>query len=205
MLDFLFDWSSLGIAEKVFAGIGVAALVLTVLQTLLSLIGGAGDHDFEVSEADGGSGHAWGLLSIRGMFGYMLGLGWGGIIALRYGLGVIPATLLGSVLGVLIALGLALLMRAVYSLRSDGTVQLENAIGQTGTVYQRIPAERDGFGKVQIIVQGRLQTLEAVTDSPTDLKAPKQVRVVAVVSGNLLLVEGGPLTPAPAPVATSEK
>lgn len=188
-MNFLFDWSTLGVAEKIFTAIGTVAIVLIVLQSLMSLVGGEVDHDYDISDMDGHAGHSWGLLSIRGLFGYMLGLGWGGIIALRYGFGVFAATLLGSALGVAIGLLLGLLMRAMHSLRSEGTLNLQNAIGQSGTVYQRIPAGRGGIGKIQILVQGRLQTLEACTDAPADLSPQRQVKVVQVVSGNTLLVE----------------
>ncbi|MEZ0386632.1 MAG: hypothetical protein ACAI34_06175 [Verrucomicrobium sp.] len=189
MMNFLFDWSTLGMAEKIFTVIGSMALVLILLQSLMSLIAGDVDHDYDISDMDGHGGHSWGLLSVRGLFGYMLGLGWGGIIALRYGFGVFAATVLGSVVGVLIGLLLGLLMRMMHSLRSDGTIKLDNAIGQTGTVYQRIPAGRNGIGKVQVVVQGRLQTLEACTDAAADLAPQRHVKVVQVVSGNTLLVE----------------
>lgn len=188
-MNFLFDWSTLGIAEKIFTVLGASATVLVVIQGLLSLLGGDADHDFDVADMDGHAGHSWGLLSIRGLFGFLLGLGWGGVIALRYGFGVFPATLLGSGLGIAIGLGLGLLMKAIYSLRSEGTLKLENAIGQVGTVYQRIPSARGGLGKVQIVVQGRLQTLEACTDSAADISPQRQVKVIQVVLGNTLLVE----------------
>lgn len=188
-MNFLFDWSTLGMAEKIFIIIGAVATVLIILQGIMSLVGGDVDHDYDISDMDGHMGHSWGLLSIRGLFGYMLGLGWGGVIALRYGHGVFASTLIGSALGVAIGLSLGLLMRAMHSLRSEGTINLENAIGQTGTVYQRIPAGRNGIGKVQIVVQGRLQTLEACTDATADLSPQRHVKVVQVVSGNTLLVE----------------
>lgn len=185
----LFDWSTLGLLHKIFAIIGVAASVLIVLQIFFSLIGGDAHHDFDVEMEHGDVGHAWGMFSVRGMLGLMLGLGWGGLIALQRGYSGIIATVFGFLLGLAIAFLLAMLMRSFHALRSDGTTSLNNAIGQTASVYQRVPSKRDGIGKVQILLQGRQQTLEACTDSETDLMPGKQVKVTEVVSGSTLLVE----------------
>lgn len=184
----LLDWSSLGILAKVFAVIGLTAFVLIVLQTGMSLIGGDIDHDYDITGDDGGLAHGWGLFSVRGFFGFLLGLGWGGLIALQRGFGGLAATFIGALSGVIIAILLGLLMKAFNSLRSDGTLQMENAVGQSGTVYQRIPAKRGGQGKVQILVQGRMQTLEAVTDAEGDLSPQREVKVTAIASGNILVV-----------------
>jgi hypothetical protein len=184
----IFDWSELGILEKIFAVIGLTAFVLIVLQTCASLLGGDADHDYDISADDPGFGHAWGLFSIRGLFGFLLGLGWGGLIALQRGAGGLAAIFIGAFAGLVIAIGLTMLMKAINSLRSEGTLQMQNAVGQTGTVYQRIPAKRAGQGKVQILVQGRMQTLEAVTDAETDLTPQREVKVTAIASGNILVV-----------------
>jgi hypothetical protein len=185
----IFDWSTLGLLHKVFAVIGLTAMALVLLQTLMSFLGGDIDHEFDVSGEHGDMGHAWGLFSVRGMLGIMLGLGWGGLIALQKGFGGITATIIGLGSGVLIAFGLAMLMKVFHAARSDGTIGLQNAVGQTGNVYQRVPAKRDGIGKVQILIQGRLQMLEACTDAENDLMPQKHIKVTAVVSGNTLLVE----------------
>lgn len=184
----IFDWSELGILEKIFLVTGVAAFVLIVLQTFASMLGGDADHDYDVTADDGGLGHAWGLFSIRGLFGFLLGLGWGGLIALQRGASGLAAIFIGAFTGLVIAILLTMLMKAINTLRSEGTLQMENAVGQTGTVYQRIPAKRAGQGKVQILVQGRMQTLEAVTDAESDLTPQREVKVTAISSGNVLVV-----------------
>ena len=40
-------------------------------------------------------------------------------------------------------------------LESDGSLQLENAIGATAHVYLGIPPMKEGTGKVHVVVQGR--------------------------------------------------
>jgi len=185
----LLDWNSLALAERIFAGIGFIALALVVLQLLFSLLGGGDVHDYDMSADQGDLGHSWGMFSVRGLFGFLLGLGWVGLMVLQRGGSVLTATIAGAAGGLVIAILLALMMKVFHSMRSDGTVQLSNAVGLGCTVYQRIPARREGFGKVQIIVQGRMQTLEACTDSATDIAPQTHVSVTEVVSGSLLLVE----------------
>jgi hypothetical protein len=184
----LLDWSSLGILEKVFAVIGLTAFVLIILQTFTSVLGGDVDHDYNITTDDGGLGHSWGLFSTRGLFGFLLGLGWGGLIALQRGYSGLTSTVIGALLGMVIAFALAMLMKAINTLRSDGTLKMENAIGLSGTVYQRIPANRGGQGKVNLLLQGRMQTLEAVTDSVDDIPPQREVKVTAIASGNILVV-----------------
>lgn len=183
----ILDWSALGILEKVFTIIGLTAFVLIILQTGMSLLGGDVNHDYDITTEDAGIGHAWGLFSVRGLFGFLLGLGWGGLIALQKGASGLGATFIGALAGLVIAILLSLLMKAINTLRSDGTLKMENAVGHTGTVYQRIPAKRSGQGKVQILVQGRMQTLEAITDAAEDIAPQREVKVTAVTN-NILVV-----------------
>ena len=185
----ILNWTSLELVEKIFAGIGLVALILVILQLAFSFLGGGGAEDYDMSVEHPDFSHSWSLFSIRGLFGFLLGLGWIGLSVLQRGGGVLLATLAGAAVGLVIAVMLALMMKVFHSMRSDGTIRLSNAVGLGCTVYQRIPASRDGFGKVQIIVQGRLQTLEACTDSATDIPPHAHVSVTQVVSGTLLLVE----------------
>jgi membrane protein implicated in regulation of membrane protease activity len=184
----LLDWSALGILAKVFAIIGLTAFVLIILQTIFSVLGGDVNHDFDITQTDGDLGHSWGLFSVRGVFGFFLGLGWGGLIALQRGFSGVVSIIIGSLAGFIIAFFLSLLMKGINTLRSEGTLKMENAIGQTGTVYQRIPAKRGGQGKIQIVVQGQLQTLEAVTDAENDIAPQREVKVTAITGSNLLVV-----------------
>src|SRR6188768_2637613 len=100
----ILDWSSLGILEKVFAVIGLTAFVLIILQTAMSLMGGDVHHDYEITTEDAGLGHAWGLFSVRGLFGFLLGLGWGGLIALQRGWSGLAAIVVGAITGLIIAI-----------------------------------------------------------------------------------------------------
>ena len=48
----------------------------------------------------------------------------------------------------------------------EGTLDPRNAVGQTATVYLRVPAHGQGQGKVHVKVQGRTAELAATSDGP---------------------------------------
>ena len=63
---------------------------------------------------------------------------------------------------------------------------MNRAINEQGTVYMQIPS--DGVGKVQLPVQGRLQTLDAVSADHQELSTGTRVQVVEIISGDTLKV-----------------
>jgi hypothetical protein len=59
--------------------------------------------------------------------------------------------------------GVHFLMKTLYKMRSEGTAHIEYAVGKTGSVYLRIPANRGGAGKVSLTLQNRTMEYQAVT------------------------------------------
>lgn len=167
---------------------------LIVLQALASLLGIGGDHadhgfDHDVDHDLGGDGleHGgdWflGLLSFRTICSAVLFFGLGGMIALYYN-----AAPIGAFFSALMAGGLALYlvaqaMRMMSRLKADGTVRVNKALGQTGTVYLRVPANKSGPGKVTLNLQNRTVELEAYTSSD-ELPTGTPIQVVAVLNAN---------------------
>lgn len=81
----------------------------------------------------------------------------------------------------------AWLLRVLYSLRSDGTVRIERAVGLTGSVYLTIPAKKSGPGKVTVKIQDRLMELAAVT-SGDEIPTRTAVVVVGVINSHIVEV-----------------
>lgn|SRR5262245_6421276 len=172
----------------VCAGVG-ATLVL--LQFLAGSLGLGGDHADAAGHHDFGTGHDadadhadgnWflGLLTFRAVCAAVAFFGLGGLTAGYYDLPP-SARLATAFLSGFAALYLvATLMKSLHRLRADGTVRIDNAIGQTGTVYLRVPAEKTGPGKVTLNLQNRTVELEAFT-AAGELPTGTPVRVVAVL------------------------
>lgn len=179
-------WVRLTTAQQFFYGIGIVAGLVTLLMALLALVGlehhggdlGGGDH------LDGSS-----LLSVKPITGFFLGFGWGGGIALDRGLSLAAATLIAFVCGSVLMVGLAWLIRAIYSMRTDGTRRINDAIGAIGTVYVALPASRAAGGQINVTVGGRLETLSALNAALRSVPSGEKVKVVGVVDTNTVLVE----------------
>lgn len=178
-------WSELGVAQQVFYGIGIAALAALVIQILLSLVGGIDHAELDVGHHDA----LGGFISIRGFTAFFFGFGWTGAMAMRAGLGITAAAALGFGAGLFMMVVLGLLMRFMAGFKTEGTLQLSNAVGKSGTVYVRVPANRGGMGKIQLLVQGRQAILEAWTDEGQDLTSGTLVEVTGVVGEGALLVK----------------
>src|SRR5262249_49655060 len=124
-----------------------------------------------------------GLLTFRAVCAAITFFGLGGVVASYYELQT--AAQLGSALaaGVLALYLVATLMKALYKLKADGTVRIKHAVGQTGTVYLRIPGQNSGPGKVTISLQNRTVELEAFT-AGHELPTGTPIRIVAVRGAN---------------------
>ena len=67
-------------------------------------------------------------------------------------------------------MGLAALVGSIFLLKrlkgweEKGNIDINNAIGKIGKVYLGIPANGEGSGQVQVIIQGRLKTFHAKTN-----------------------------------------
>lgn len=164
---------------------------ILVLQLLLGLAGlGADWLDLDF----GDPGHAGGsldLLSARALAAGLAFFGIGGLAALSLGLGSLLALPAAAAVGVGAAAATAALMRAVRRLEDDGTVRLERAIGQPGTVYLRIPGHRAGAGKVLLTLQNRTVECQAVT-SLDELPTGTPVIVVDVLGPETVEVAPAP-------------
>jgi hypothetical protein len=85
----------------------------------------------------------------------------------------------------------AYLMKSLSRLKSDGTARIDRAVGQSGTVYLTIPAQKAGVGKVQVNVQNRTMEYQAVTPNA---ELPTGVKIVVVRVINSDTVEVAPAT-----------
>lgn len=172
---------------KIFYAIGIVSGVILSIQMVLTLIGA--DTDFDVDGMDAGETGDTGLFSIRSVGAFFTGFGWTGVAMLQNGHGTGAATFAATAVG-LVFLGMVFyLMRYMYSLREEGNLDYSNAIGEVGNVYLPIPPKRKGMGQVEILVQGRMRTVRALTDHDKKLGNRVAVRVTALVDQKTLLVE----------------
>lgn len=180
-------WQSLSDPARLFWGIAIAASIVQILMFAASFFSG---HDFDHSP-DGDAGDSVEgvrLVSVRAIIAFLVGFGWTGALLLAKGVAMIPTVAAAFGVGVIFMGVIFMMMRMLMSLRSDGTLDYRNAIGSTGRVYVTIPPGRVGEGQVEIMIQGRLTTVHALTDSEKPLAPQTSVTVTALENGNLLVV-----------------
>lgn len=201
-------WEALGSAGQVFACIAIPATVILLIQMVLTLIGLGSDGDadgvdtdaegtdsgielddadeaFEKGEAfDGGLR----LFTLRGLIAFFSVMGWVGTICCGNDLHIALSIVISVASGFLAMMVIALLMKWLFSLQYDGTEDIREALGVSGTVYMRVPPSRSGKGKITAVIQGKLCEKYAVTDEETIINCDEEVTVVGISGEETLIV-----------------
>jgi hypothetical protein len=84
--------------------------------------------------------------------------------------------------------GVHWLMKSLYKLRAEGTAHIEYSVGKVGAVYLRIPAHREGSGKVTLTLQNRTMEYLAVTAGDA-IPTGATIVVTGVVGADTVEVE----------------
>ena len=211
-------WNALTLVQKIFYFIAVPATAVLLMQTILTIIGigngafddadvdfdGAADAETDFDgidlDADGDGDfdpdpdvdefHASGfkLFTIKGIVAFFAIFGWTGIVILAKGGSTLLASLVAFLAGTAALIGVAAVLYTFSKMQSDGTLNVKNAIGKTGTVYIPILPDRKPGGKVQIVLQDELRDLPAITDANTTIPTGTAVEVVAIGDNDALVV-----------------
>lgn len=177
-------WQPLSFELKFFYAIGIISLSVLAIQVILSLVlgieGGAdvGDHD-----------SGMGMLSVRGITAFFVGLGWTGVVLMQRGMAMPLAIGISLVVGFGMMVAIYFMMRSLMKLEHSGSLDYSNAVGQMGTVYVTIPPVKQPGGQVETMIQGRLVTAEALQRGSQPLTPGSKVQVVEKVGTSTLIVE----------------
>lgn len=128
------------------------------------------------------------LFTLQGLVAFFAVFGWSGLLMLKSDVVPVASVILAIVFGIIAMVLIAIAMRAMMRLQSDGTLDIRNALGKSGTVYLPIHEKRSAAGKVSIMVQDRLVELDAVTDGDQAIPTGAEVTVVGISNGNTLIV-----------------
>jgi hypothetical protein len=203
--------------ETIYLSCAIAGGTLLVCQFVLGLVGfgdhdgaggdhdfhGAGDHDAQAghdAHGDHDAQHSWfvGVLTFRSVVAALTFFGLAGLASTVNFRREPPESLaiaLAAAAGALF--GVAYLMRMLHRLKSDGTVRIDRAVGQSGTVYLSIPGEKAGVGKVTLNLQNRTVEYQALTPHQP-LPTGSKVVVTAVLGPDTVeVVPAGSPVPAP--------
>lgn len=203
-------WEELVPIGKFFACIAIPFTLALIIQIVLTLIGlGSGDGDVDIDtdgdfdadvDADGdfdadsasdadGMDSGLKIFSIRGMIAFFAIFGWTGLTMLSSGAANWLSILVAFAAGVAAMLVIAYTFKLFGKLQSDGTIDIKNALGKSGTVYITVPAHRKEKGKVNILLQGTYSELDAVTDEDESITFGREIVVIGISGQNTLIVK----------------
>lgn len=188
LLNLLSWWESLGGAEQWFWAIALISNILFTIYLVIQFAGGGHDTDLDGDASLDHPDDGFTILSLRSLLAFGMFMGYTGVVVIRSGLGWFPALFIGTAAGVFAAWLAWRLLRLILRLQSSGTLELENAIRQTGKVYLPIPAQLSGSGKIMVKVQGALRELDAVSEGDA-IPTGEQVLVVGLTDKGALIVQ----------------
>jgi len=191
------DWyKDLKVMGKVYFYVAIVSTLVMLVQTILVFVGGGGDTDVDMDvdadvevEISSGADTGLRLFSIRGIAAFLCMGGWAGLaFSTINGLGEAWVAVIALAFGFGALVGMAYLLKAIYKLQSDGTMDINSAVGKIGTVYTPIATAQARMGKVTVEVSGRLTEIDAVTDGRA-LKSGERIKVTKLLTANILIVE----------------
>ena len=174
----------------IFASSAVLGGILFLLWFSLIMIGGiAADvfdgvfgTDFDAMGADA----SFKALTFQGIMAFMMFFGLGGLYVLESNSDQTSlAIVVGSLSGFGSMYGTGKLFQLFVSLQSDGTIDMDDSIGSTGTIYLRIPV--DGTGQIQVETAGALRTYNAKSEDGQPIATGDFAEVIGVVSSTLIV------------------
>ncbi|MBI5014020.1 MAG: hypothetical protein HZB55_00815 [Deltaproteobacteria bacterium] len=179
--------ASLSGMGKIFAGSAVLGGCLFLVRLVLQFLGGDGGNGDAAGAHDGlgDTDASFKLLSFQGLTAFFMMFGLVGLALDQSGAAAGLAILGALAAGAGSVWLISKLFSSLIRLQSSGTLDLANAVGQEGSVYLRVPAS--GTGKVQVVVQGRLTMIDAVSDAGEELPTGTRVTVVRVVGGDVVV------------------
>lgn len=185
--------------EKILWYIAVFTSVVFVIQSVMLLIGGDVDSDVEsefdadietdatdVDNAQEDVGKSFGWISLKNLINFFLIFSWVGISCLSHGLSTTVTLLISSGSGILFAVVMVVLFKAMKKLSQDGTPKLSSAVGKTCTVYLTVP--ENGKGKVNVELGGSIKTMDAMSEKG-DFKTGTLAKVTKILDGVLIIGE----------------
>lgn len=166
---------------SMFFWIAIPATIIFGIMILGSLIG-FGDTDLDVetefdAEMDTDvDAPEFPILTIKNFLAFLTMFSWTGMACIKYGLGTFATLGISVGAGILLVLAMTSIYALMNKLKQDTKSSISEAVGKNAKVYLRIP--KDGKGQVNVVINGSLQTIDAVAMNGKTFKNGDSVKVV---------------------------
>ena len=190
LLDITSWWSEKEFFEQIYWAFAIPSTAIFLIMLILTFaVGDFDDMDGDVdSDIDGDDGIGFQFFTVKNLVSFFTIFGWIGIGCIDMGYSETVTMIVSVISGLTMMTLMATIFYMMSKLVEDGSMKTKNAIGKIGEVYIIIPKNNDGFGKVQINIQGAMREMDAMTNDKKDLQVGKIVKVLSVVDKHILLV-----------------
>jgi membrane protein implicated in regulation of membrane protease activity len=127
------------------------------------------------------------FLSLQGLTAFFMMFGLVGLALIKAEIAIILTIFGGAIAGLFTVWIISIIFAQMRHLQSEGTLDIQNAIGEVGSVYLTVPP--NASGQVQLSVQGAMRILDAVSQNNKKIATGTKVRVVEVVNSSTVVVE----------------
>lgn len=168
--------------------------LLMVVLTFMGIDGTDVDVDFngdmEINDGSDISNVPVHIFTLKNMIGFLMGLGWGGLMAFKeLHQSEFISILIGVGIGLVIVALNVLSFFLMAKLNAPNTVNMKSLIGQVGTVYLTIPSSgTNKMGKVTVTFNGALRELNAVTIDDSPIPMGYGVEIIDILANDTLIV-----------------
>ena len=177
--------------EMIFAASALVGGILFLIWFALMMIGGVTADIFEgllgmEGVGDLGADASFKALTFQGLMAFLMFFGLAGLYTLKSTETSTIAIAVGGAAGFASMYGTGKLFQLFITLQSDGTVEISESVGSTGTVYLKIPD--NGAGKVQVNFGGSMRTMNAKSHDNAEIDSGEFIEVVETM-GEILIVK----------------
>ena len=177
--------------ELIFAASALVGGILFLIWFALMMIGGVTADIFEgllgmEGVGDLGADASFKALTFQGLMAFLMFFGLAGLYTLKSTETSTIAIAVGGGAGFASMYFTGKLFQLFITLQSDGTVEISESVGSTGTVYLKIPD--NGAGKVQVNFGGSMRTMNAKSHDNAEIDSGEFIEVVDTM-GEILIVK----------------
>lgn len=190
LLDITSWWSGKELFEQIYWAFAIPSTAIFLIMLVLTfVVGDVGDMDGDVdTDMDADDGIGFQFFTVKNLVSFFTIFGWIGIGCIDMGYSEMVTMIVSFISGLAMMVLMASIFYMMSKLVEDGTMKTKNAIGKLGEVYIIVPKKGNGFGRIQLNIQGAMREMEAMTNDEEDLQVGKIVKVLEVVDKHILVV-----------------
>lgn len=174
--------------SKFYFTIAIISTVVFLLKLLLMFVGGDSGLDGHINDLDPNFEHdtSFTFLSTQSILAFLMCTGWIGLAAkAEWKLDGLLSVVAASVSGFLAMFLMAFLMTQVKKLNKNVKTDIKSCVGTTGKAYTKFFPR--GSGQIQITLNGKLQTIDAINNTDEEIASFTQIIVTGIDNSTVLI------------------